>query len=299
LNLYNKTYFLFYNILAKKILTFHKGGQNNANIIRVNKLMTDYFFWFQLLIFLLGASIGSFLNVCIYRIPENKSIIFPGSSCPNCNNSIPFYCNIPVISYVFLKGRCKFCKQSISIRYPLIETLTGSFALLLFYKFGGTSVAIYWFVFTSVLTTISFIDIDHQIIPDIISLPGIFLFASSFYFLPEMTFFKTVSGIIIGGGSLYAVAILYYLLRKQEGMGGGDIKLLAMIGAATGIKGVIFTIFTGSILGTATGILIMIYTRTIAIKLKIPFGPFLSAGAIVYIFYGKQLIQWYLTGLRL
>ena len=260
--------------------------------------MIDYFSSLKLIIFLFGTCIGSFLNVCIYRIPENKSIVTPGSFCPNCNKSIPFYCNIPILSYIFLKGRCKFCKQPISIRYPLIEALTGIFALLLFLKFGLIPAMVYWFVFISVLITISFIDIDHQIIPDIISLPGILIFASSFYFLPEMTIIDTGLGILVGGGSLYAVALLYYLLRKQEGMGGGDIKLLAMIGAATGIKGVLFTIFAGSLFGTIFGILIMIYTKLANTKLKIPFGPFLSLGAILYIFFGNQLIQWYLMMLR-
>jgi leader peptidase (prepilin peptidase)/N-methyltransferase len=181
------------------------------------------------------------------------------------------------------------------MRYPLIEILTGAFALVLFHKFGlGTAMG-YYFVFISVLIIISFIDMDHQIIPDILSLPGILIFASSFYFLPQMTFTDTLLGILAGGGSLYAVALVYYLLKKQEGMGGGDIKLLAMIGAATGIKGVFFTIFVGSLFGTFFGILIMIYTKIANSKLKIPFGPFLSLGAILYIFFGKQLIQWYLS----
>ena len=257
--------------------------------------MTIYFLSPELIILIFGACIGSFLNVCIYRIPENRSIVSPGSTCPNCNNKIPFYYNIPVLSYIFLMGRCKFCKQTISIRYPLIEALTSVFALLLFYKFGLTPAFVYWFVFISVLITISFIDIDHQIIPDIISLPGILIFASSFYFLPGMTIKNVILGILIGGGSLYSVALFYYLLKKQEGMGGGDIKLLAMIGAATGIKGVFFTIFAGSLLGTIAGIIIMIYTKAADTKLKIPFGPYLSIGVILYIFLGKQIIQWYLV----
>ena len=254
--------------------------------------------YFAVFIFIIGACIGSFLNVCIYRIPENNSIITPGSFCPACKKGIPFYCNIPVLSYLFLKGRCKFCHEPISIRYPLIEILAGMFAVVLFYKFGIGQVMVYWFIFTSVLITISFIDIDHQIIPDVISLPGILVFASSFYFLPEMTLKNTLLGIVAGGGSLYAVAFLYYLLKKQEGMGGGDIKLLAMIGAAIGIKGVFFTIFAGSLLGTFFGLLIMIYTKIADSKLKIPFGPFLSMGAILYIFFGEQLILWYLGILR-
>ena len=261
-------------------------------------ILFDHTFYLAAFIFITGACIGSFLNVCIYRIPEQKSIVTPGSFCPVCKNSIPFYCNIPILSYLFLKGRCKFCHKPISIRYPFIESLTGAFAVVLLYKFGPGQVMVYWFVFVCVLITISFIDIDHQIIPDVISLPGIVLFASSFYFLPEMTIKDTLLGIVAGGGSLYAVALLYYLLKKQEGMGGGDIKLLAMIGAAIGIKGVFFTIFAGSFFGTFLGLLIMIYTRIADSKLKIPFGPFLSMGAVLYVFFGEQLIQWYLAILR-
>lgn len=246
-------------------------------------------------IFMIGACVGSFLNVCIYRIPENKSIVSPGSFCPSCKNSIPFYLNIPIFSYLLLRGKCRFCKTGISFRYPAIELLTAIFALLLFLKFSVTPAFGFWFVFISVLITISFIDIDHQIIPDIISLPGIVIFASSFYFLPEMSLAKAGLGILAGGGSLYAVALMYYLLKKQEGMGGGDIKLLAMIGAATGIKGVFFTIFAGSLIGTFGGVVIMLYTKMADSKLKIPFGPFLSLGTVLYIFYGEQLIDWYLS----
>lgn len=243
--------------------------------------------------FIFGTCIGSFLNVCIYRIPENRSIISPGSSCPNCHGSIPFYLNIPILSYVCLWGHCKFCSHPISIRYPFVEALTGAFAVLLFLKFGLTSAIIYWFFFISVLIIISFIDIDHQIIPDCISIPGIFTFTSSFYFLPEMTLMQSFIGILSGGGILYAVAAFYYLIKKQEGMGGGDIKLLAMIGAATGIKGVLFTIFAGSLLGTVAGISTILYMGISDTKFRIPFGPFLSVGAILYIFFGDGLIQWY------
>ncbi|NOX33380.1 MAG: prepilin peptidase, partial [Deltaproteobacteria bacterium] len=140
--------------------------------------MTAYFILPGLFIFISGACIGSFLNVCIYRVPENKSIVFPGSFCPDCKNSIPFYCNIPILSYIFLKGRCKFCNHPISIRYPSVEAMTGIFAFFLFHKFGLTPAMIYWLFFISILIIVSFIDIDCQIIPDIISVPGIFIFAS-------------------------------------------------------------------------------------------------------------------------
>jgi len=245
-------------------------------------------------LFIFGACIGSFLNVCIFRIPENRSIVFPGSFCPICKKNIPFYCNIPILSYLFLQGKCKQCKAPISIRYPLIEFITGIFPVFLFFKFGLTLPLFFWFSFICVLIVISLIDFDHQIIPDIISIPGIFIFASSAFFIPEMSFKGSLIGVFTGGGILYTIAFLYFKLRKAQGMGGGDIKLLAMIGAATGIKGVIFTIFTGSFLGTCAGIWALIFIKGSNRQLKIPFGPYLSSGAILYIFFGESLIQWYL-----
>lgn len=243
----------------------------------------------------IGACVGSFLNVCIYRLPENKSIVRPASACPQCNTRIPFYFNIPILSYIFLKGKCHQCQAPISVRYPLVELTTALLFYGLYLKFSLTPEFFFWAVFVSALVTISFIDFDHQIIPDIISLPGILIFSSSFYFLPGMTLKQVGLGILTGGGSLYAVALGYYLLKKQEGMGGGDIKLLAMIGAATGVKGVFFTIFTGSLLGTIGGIIFLTLSKSANSKPRIPFGPFLSIGAIAYIFFGETLIQWYLT----
>jgi len=246
-------------------------------------------------VFIFGACIGSFLNVCIYRIPQNKSIVSPGSSCPSCNKHIPVYLNIPIISYIILRGRCRYCNKSISLRYPAVETLTAVSAVALVLKFNLTPAAFFWFVFIAVLITISFIDIDLQIIPDVLSLPGILIFSTSSLFIPEITLKDSIIGILSGGGSLYGVAVLYYLIRKEEGMGGGDIKLLAMIGAATGWKGVLFTIFSGSLLGTIAGVIIMAATKIANIKLRIPFGPYLSAGAVIYIFFGEQLINWYFS----
>jgi leader peptidase (prepilin peptidase) / N-methyltransferase len=247
-----------------------------------------------LILFIFGACIGSFLNVCIFRIPQKVSIVFPGSFCPRCKKNIPFYCNIPILSYLFLQGRCSACKTPISPRYPLIEILTGAVPVFLFFKFDLTPPFLFWLVFICVLIVISFIDFDHQIIPDIISIPGTLIFASSAVFIPEMTITDALVGIFTGGGILYAIAFLYFKLRNTQGMGGGDIKLLAMIGAATGLKGVLFTIFTGSFLGIFGGIFAILITKDRNYQLKIPFGPYLSIGAILYIFFGKILIGWYL-----
>ena len=258
-------------------------------LLSINK----YFILNIVACFLIGTCIGSFLNVCIYRTPRNISVITPGSFCPVCHNNIPFYFNIPVLSYIFLRGYCSSCKNIISIRYPLIELLTGILYALIFVKSGIGTEMFYWCFFISTLIIVSFIDIDYRIIPDRISIPGIFIFSTSCIFLPEMTFIKSLTGSVTGAAFLYSVAALYYLIKNKEGLGRGDIKLLAMIGAALGIKGVFFTIFCGSVLGAISGGIIMIYHKK-DINFQIPFAPFLSTGALIYIFYGNQLINCYL-----
>ncbi len=248
----------------------------------------------NILIFIFGLCIGSFMNVCIYRIPLSKSIVTPRSMCPGCNSLISAYDNIPVISYILLKGKCRNCSIPISLCYPLVETISGLTALAVFMRFGISAEGLIYFAFISALVVITFIDIDHRIIPDTISLPGIpigFLLAS--LVLPSMNYKASLAGILTGGGSLLAVAWTYNLITKKEGMGGGDIKLLAMIGAFTGWKGVLFTIFVASAAGTLAGIAVMLKTQK-GMKLAVPFGPFLSIGAILYIFFGTALISWYI-----
>lgn len=249
------------------------------------------------LIFVFGACIGSFLNVCIHRIPLGESVLYPGSRCPKCHHSIPFYLNIPVLSYIMLRGRCRICRTSIPLRYFIVEALTGGLALSLYYKFGLTPPLPFWFCFGAVLITVTFIDIDYQIIPDVISLSGILLFSSSCLILPGMTAKQTLAGILVGGGIPWAMATTYFLIRKQQGLGGGDIKLMAMIGAATGIKGALFTLFFGSIAGTVFGLASAVGVREDKWQIKLPFGPFLSAGALAYVFFGEKLLHWYLRSL--
>lgn len=243
--------------------------------------------------FIFGACVGSFLNVCIYRVPRGKSILFPGSSCPTCGHAIPFYFNIPILSYIILRGQCHQCHTPFSMRYPAVEILTALAALATVARFGISVQSGVWFTFLCTLIVVAFIDYDFQIIPDIISLPGIPVFALASVLSGHHPWQTSLAGILMGGGSLYAVAMIYYFIRKEEGMGGGDIKLLAMIGAATGWQGVLFTLFAGSLLGTLAGCVIMMAKRTMAPRLRIPFGPYLSMGAITYIFKGKALIQWY------
>ena len=251
----------------------------------------------EMFIFLMGLCIGSFLNVCIYRLPESKSIVHPRSMCPNCDTLIPFYDNIPLFSYLWLKGQCRRCKVKISMRYPMVELLGGLVALGTYLRFGLTIETLIYYVFIAALLVVTFIDLDHRIIPDVITLPGIpICFAASFA-LPSITYKDALLGILVGGGSLFIVAWVYTLLTKKEGMGGGDIKLLAMMGAIVGWQGVLFTIFVASLVGTLAGFAVMLQSRK-GMKLAVPFGPFLSIGSITYIFFGTELVTWYLNLLR-
>jgi leader peptidase (prepilin peptidase)/N-methyltransferase len=246
----------------------------------------------ELVAFIFGSCIGSFLNVCIYRLPASKSILFPPSSCPECGESIRPYDNIPIISFLWLKGKCRRCQSTISIRYPLVELMGGLFAICVYLKFGLTLEAVIYYIFIAALLVITFIDVDHRIIPDAISLPGIPLGFLASFFVSEITYKESLIGLLAGGGSLLLVAWTYSLIAKKEGMGGGDIKLLAMIGAWVGWKGVLLTIFAASAIGTLSGLLVMFKSKK-NMKLAIPFGPFLSIGAIIHLFFGKELIFWY------
>jgi leader peptidase (prepilin peptidase)/N-methyltransferase len=243
-------------------------------------------------LFIFGTIIGSFLNVCIVRIPNRASIVFPGSQCPNCGYSIRFYDNIPLVSYILLGGRCRSCKTAISIRYFLVELLMGLLTALLSFYFGFSLVFILCLVFTAALVVITCIDLQHQIIPDCISLPGIPLGFLCSFFLPWITWIDSLLGILIGGGVLYVFALGYYLLKKKEGMGGGDIKMLAMIGAFLGWQGALATLILASIAGSLIGILLIV-VKGKNFKYAVPFGPFLALGAFCALIYGERLINWY------
>lgn len=249
--------------------------------------------FFYLVVLLLGLIVGSFLNVCIFRIPEGKSILWPNSHCPQCGNSLRWYHNIPVFSYAVLKGRCAFCAGKIPLRYPMVEILTGILFVLIFFRLGPTPAALVYGVFTAMLIVITFIDLDLQIIPDVISLPGIVMGFAGSFLVPWLSWTDSLAGAALGGGSLYLVAVTYKLITKVDGMGGGDIKLLAMIGAFTGWQAVLPVIFLSSAAGCLVGIPFMLIKGRGA-RLAIPFGPFLALGAVIYLLYGKALVQWYL-----
>lgn len=243
--------------------------------------------------FTFGAVVGSFLNVCIYRLPLEQSVVSPGSRCMGCGTAIRWYDNIPILSWLVLKGRCRSCKAPFSIRYPLVELLTGLLATALFLKFGLSLSLVVMFLFCAALVVITFIDFDHQIIPDEISLPGIILGFLCSFFLPGHGWLSSLLGIAVGWGSLALIFYGYLWLTGREGMGGGDAKLLAMMGAFLGLQAVPFIIFASSLVGTVAGLSIMAVQRKDR-HLAIPFGPYLALGAVLYIFCGPQLIQWYL-----
>lgn len=243
-------------------------------------------------VFVLGSVIGSFLNVCIYRIPAGISIVHPSSRCPSCESRIRWWQNIPIFSWLALRGRCANCKSRISYRYPAVEVLTGLLFLQAYSRFGLESPFFVYAFFSAVLVVITFIDLDHQIIPDVISLPGIVIGFVCSYFVPWLSWTESLFGVLLGGGTLYLVAVVYEFAKKVEGMGGGDVKLLAMIGAFLGWKSILPVIFLSSCMGTLVGLPLMMLKKNGG-KLAIPFGPFLSATALIYLYWGGDLLRWY------
>jgi len=245
-----------------------------------------------MIVFIFGLVFGSFANVVIYRLPKGKSIVRPGSQCPSCGKDILWYDNIPLISYILLRGRCRFCKKHISARYFLIELVTGILFLLIYLKFGmGVSFFIYT-LFAFSLLIMGFIDIDTYLISDVIVLPGIVLGLAFSTVFPQMHYelsrggsiLYSLTGGLLGAGLLILLGMVGKLLFRKEAMGGGDVKLLAMIGVFLGWKSVFMTIFFASLLGT------VISLTLIALKKKtmedyVPFGPYLGLGAVISMFY--------------
>jgi leader peptidase (prepilin peptidase)/N-methyltransferase len=241
---------------------------------------------------LLGLALGSFLNVCIYRIPHKQSIIKPPSTCPNCGERIRFYDNIPLVSYILLFGKCRHCRHVIPWHYPVVEAITGLCSLALFIRYGLSFQYLLFLLFISALVTIAFIDFHHKIIPDVLSLPGIIAGYATTFILGHISWLDSLFGIIAGGGSLFIVAFIYAHLTGREGMGGGDIKLLAMIGAWIGWRPLPLVVLISSLTGAVVGAVSLLLAGK-GLRAKIPFGPFLSLGALVYFFFGTELTNWY------
>ncbi|MCX5811034.1 MAG: prepilin peptidase [Proteobacteria bacterium] len=248
----------------------------------------------NVLVPIFGSIVGSFLNVCIYRLPRNRSIVMPNSFCPTCEKPIKLYDNIPIISYLLLRGKCRQCNAHISIRYPIVEFITAFLFFMLFKKYGLSLELFISMLFVSLLIAISFIDLDFKVIPDVLSMGGLIAgFILAFFRKPFFFYKDAVYGILIGGGILFIIAYVYKFFTKKEGMGGGDIKLLGMIGAFYGLKGAVFSFLSGSFIGTLIGIPLMLIKGKDT-KYAIPFGPFLSLGALFYLFMGDRFIYGFL-----
>jgi leader peptidase (prepilin peptidase) / N-methyltransferase len=252
-------------------------------------LPMPYFYFFA---GFFGLCWGSFLNVVIHRLPLGESIVFPRSRCPSCKTQINWYQNFPIFSFIFLKGKCSNCGIKISLRYPLVEALTAfSFVAVAFQSENIWSWPFSFFFF-SVLIAGTFIDLDHWLLPDKLTLSGIVVgFCGSLTVLP-ISPLNSFLGILFGGGILYLIAWLYLAATKKDGLGGGDIKFLAMVGAFLGIKGALITLIISSFLGSILGIF-LILAKGRKTNTAIPFGPFLAAGSALAFFFGEPLWEWY------
>jgi leader peptidase (prepilin peptidase)/N-methyltransferase len=271
------------------------------------------------MVFIFGLLVGSFLNVCIVRLPRGRSIVNPPSHCPRCRERIKFYDNIPLISFLLLRGKCRMCGEPISWRYPLVELMNGLFYVWIIreFQFGGESFLL--MAFCSSLIVVTFIDFDFQIIPDMITLSGILLgvMAGPFFLsalneplpfqlghlMPHawphlIAFLNSVIGMLCGALPLLTVGWMWEKLRHVEAMGGGDVKLMGMIGAFLGWKGALLTIMLGALFGSVVGLGLILLKRHKMDKV-IPFGPFLALGAVATAFYGPDIIAWYLGLMRI
>ena len=264
----------------------------------------------NIVFFVLGAVVGSFLNVCIHRLPRGGSLISPGSHCPKCGRHIRWFDNIPMLSYILLMRRCRYCGATISGHYFIVELISSLLFLGLYMRFGLSINLLIYLVLTSSLIVMSFIDFDYRIIPDVLNCPGIVIglvlsiLHPAIHIRPQpwdrvftspaiASVADSFSGIILGAGFLFALAILGRAIFKKEAMGFGDVKLLAMIGAFLGWQMVVLTIFISALIGSIIGIIIKLKTT----GSYIPYGPYLALGAIVAIFGGEKIILWYISGL--
>jgi len=266
---------------------------------------------------LFGLVIGSFLNVCIYRIPRGESIAFPGSHCPHCGKPIRPYDNVPVFSYLLLRGKCRSCRAPISFQYPLVELLTAAAFFCCGLKWNFTAPAYVNSLFLSVLIILVFVDYHHRILPNVLTLPGIIVGILVSPFQVASVYADSLSaglasilwhrdpqlilpwagsllGVLIGGGLLYLVGLGYERIRKRQGLGMGDIKMMAMVGAFLGWRLALLTVFAGSLFGTFAGIFLILF-RKMNLQTKLAFGVFLGIGSALSLFYGLPLLRWYLN----
>jgi len=265
-----------------------------------------------LLIFslVLGSVVGSFLNVCVYRLPRNESVVRPRSRCPKCGNSIAWYDNIPVISWLVLGARCRYCREVISWQYPVVEAITGFLFAVVFWRFGITVATPVYMLLAAGLVLVTFVDLTDWTIPNEVTFPGIPLgitcsLVAMFYkesgFIVDDVL-TSLAGVVLGGGVLYLLDKIALLVFKKRGMGFGDVKLLAMLGAFTGWQGVLVILMLSSVIGSIVGIALMVLESRKGVKKEahyLPFGPYLATAGVVYLFFGQAMISAYTHFLRI
>lgn len=262
----------------------------------------------EIFVFFFGSIAGSFLNVCIVRLPHEKSIVVPRSHCVHCKKMIPWYDNIPFASYLVLGGKCRFCGKKISIRYFIVELITASSFVAFYLYFGLTAKFFAYLVMLCGFIVATFVDFEHRIIPDEVSVGGMCVGLVLSLFIPGlhgistadapglwpyfMSFGWSLVGVLIGGGSIYVMGMIGDFIFKKESMGGGDVKLMAMVGAFMGWKLALLSFFVAPFLGSVYGIIEKIRTKDSAIA----YGPFLVLGSLVSLFWGSEIIAWIMSG---
>lgn len=239
----------------------------------------------------LGLAVGSFLNVCIHRIPLGGSVVSPASRCPGCGYQLRWFDNIPVVSWVVLRGRCRSCSTAISIRYPIVELVTMGVFLMHWWVFGWTLLMAVRLVFACTLIVLFAIDLEHHLLPNVITLPGIAAGLIVSLVVPPGVR-DAALGTLLGGGVLWLIGEAYYRYAGQEGMGGGDVKMLGMVGAFLGWKLVLVTLVLSSVTGSVVGLLVITLRRG-DMKYALPYGTFLALGGLAASLVGDQIVAWY------
>jgi leader peptidase (prepilin peptidase)/N-methyltransferase len=244
----------------------------------------------------LGSIAGSFLNVCVHRLPRGRSVVWPGSACPQCGRELAWFENIPVVSYIGLGGRCRTCRAPISVRYPFIETLTALMFAAAWWYYGPGLLLVSRLVLGCALIVLFAIDLEHHLLPNVITLPGIVVgFAFSLFTEPGWR--SSLVGIIVGGALPYTIAEIYFRVRHEDGLGMGDVKMLAMVGAFLGWQLMLVTLMLASVGGSIIG-LSLVALRRGDMKYALPFGTFLAIGAAVSATVGPDLLAWYVGFLQ-
>lgn len=241
---------------------------------------------------LVGLMVGSFANVCVYRIPRRESIVFPGSHCPNCNHAIAFYDNIPLLSWLLLGGRCRHCQNPIAWRYPLLELVMAMSWGALAWYFGPTEELAVALLLFSMLWVLSFIDLETGLLPNVITYPGIALGLVISWWLGNGI--DALIGAVAGYWVFWSIATLFRLITGREGMGYGDFKLLAMLGAFMGWQALPFIVLVSSVVGIVVGVTFLLFARK-GLRAEIPFGPYLAVAGMIWFVRGDAILQWYLN----